>query len=67
MSLYLDLQVTQITAYDSDSGANGLVFYKLGTGHNNKFYIDSKGEYYFITLSIFYIAETNPINILLFQ
>ncbi|CAL1272163.1 unnamed protein product [Larinioides sclopetarius] len=35
-------KVTQITAYDSDSGNNGLVFYKLGLGHNNKFYIDSK-------------------------
>ncbi|GIY85689.1 protocadherin-like wing polarity protein stan [Caerostris extrusa] len=35
-------KVTQITAYDSDSGNNGLVFYKLGVGHNNKFYIDSK-------------------------
>ncbi|GIY63377.1 cadherin-89D [Caerostris darwini] len=36
------IDVTQITAYDSDSGNNGLVFYKLGVGHNNKLYSDSK-------------------------
>ncbi|GFY64501.1 cadherin-89D [Trichonephila inaurata madagascariensis] len=42
VTFYLFFPVTQITAYDSDSGNNGLVFYKLGVGHNNKFYIDSK-------------------------
>ncbi|XP_023209390.1 protocadherin Fat 4-like, partial [Centruroides sculpturatus] len=35
-------EVTRITAYDSDSNLNGQVFYKLGDGHENKFYIDSK-------------------------
>lgn len=35
-------KVTQIRAFDPDAGENGLVFYKLGGGHGNKFYIDSK-------------------------
>ncbi|XP_064457801.1 protocadherin Fat 3-like [Ornithodoros turicata] len=35
-------KVTQIRAFDPDTGENGLVFYKLGGGHGNKFYIDSK-------------------------
>ncbi|OQR76891.1 protocadherin Fat 4-like [Tropilaelaps mercedesae] len=35
-------KVTQIRAFDPDAGENGLVFYKLGGGHDNKFYIDSK-------------------------
>ncbi|KAG0424080.1 hypothetical protein HPB47_000170 [Ixodes persulcatus] len=35
-------KVTQIRAFDPDTGENGLVFYKLGGGHDNKFYIDSK-------------------------
>lgn len=35
-------EVTRITAYDSDSNLNGQIFYKLGDGHENKFYIDSK-------------------------
>lgn len=37
-------QVTQIAAYDPDLGENGQVFYKLGDGHDNKFYIDGKGK-----------------------
>ncbi|XP_053211715.1 protocadherin Fat 4-like isoform X1 [Panonychus citri] len=35
-------KVTQIAAYDPDLGENGQVFYKLGDGHDNKFYIDGK-------------------------
>lgn len=35
-------KVTQIAAFDSDLGENGQVFYKLGEGHDNKFYIDGK-------------------------
>ena len=40
-------QVTQIAAYDPDLGENGQVFYKLGDGHDNKFYIDGKGNQWF--------------------
>jgi hypothetical protein len=36
-------KVTQIAAFDPDLGENGQVFYKLGEGHDNKFYIDGKG------------------------
>ena len=36
-------KVTQIAAFDPDLGENGQVFYKLGAGHDNKFYIDGKG------------------------
>lgn len=36
-------QVTQIAAFDPDLGENGQVFYRLGEGHDNKFYIDGKG------------------------
>ncbi|KAI2804340.1 hypothetical protein BLOT_003322, partial [Blomia tropicalis] len=35
-------KVTQIAAFDPDLGENGQVFYKLGPGHDNKFYIDGK-------------------------
>ncbi|CAG2120267.1 unnamed protein product, partial [Medioppia subpectinata] len=35
-------KVTQIVAFDPDMGENGQVFYKLGEGHDNKFYIDGK-------------------------
>ncbi|RWS16902.1 protocadherin Fat 4-like protein, partial [Dinothrombium tinctorium] len=35
-------KVTQIAAFDPDLGENGQVFYKLGEGHDNKFYIDGK-------------------------
>lgn len=35
-------KVTQIAAFDPDSGENGQVFYKLGEGHEGKFYIDGK-------------------------
>ncbi|UYV72305.1 hypothetical protein LAZ67_9002567 [Cordylochernes scorpioides] len=35
-------KVTQIAAYDGDSGINGQVYYKLAEGHDNRFYIDSK-------------------------
>ncbi|XP_054156169.1 protocadherin Fat 4-like isoform X2 [Oppia nitens] len=35
-------KVTQIVAFDPDMGENGQVFYKLGDGHDNKFYIDGK-------------------------
>ncbi|XP_074599101.1 protocadherin Fat 4-like [Brevipalpus obovatus] len=35
-------KVTQIAAFDRDLGENGQVFYKLGEGHDNKFYIDGK-------------------------
>ncbi|XP_013781091.1 cadherin-89D-like, partial [Limulus polyphemus] len=34
--------VTKISAIDADLGENGLVFYQLGEGHKNRFYIDSK-------------------------
>ena len=37
-------KVTQIAAFDPDLGENGQVFYKLGAGHENKFYIDGKGK-----------------------
>lgn len=37
-------KVTQIAAFDPDLGENGQVFYKLGEGHDNKFYIDGKGK-----------------------
>lgn len=39
------VQVTQIAAFDPDLGENGQVFYRLGEGHDNKFYIDGKGWY----------------------
>ena len=35
--------MTQIAAFDPDLGENGQVFYRLGEGHDNKFYIDGKG------------------------
>jgi hypothetical protein len=35
-------KVTQIAAFDSDLGENGQVFYRLGEGHDGKFYIDGK-------------------------
>jgi len=35
-------KVTQIAAFDPDAGENGQVFYKLGEGHEGKFYIDGK-------------------------
>lgn len=35
-------KVTQMAAFDPDSGDNGQVFYKLGEGHEGKFYIDGK-------------------------
>lgn len=37
-------KVTQIAAFDPDLGENGQVFYKLGDGHDHKFYIDGKGK-----------------------
>lgn len=39
-------KVTQIAAFDPDLGDNGQVFYKLGAGHDNKFYIDGKGLFF---------------------
>ncbi|XP_013791225.1 protein dachsous-like, partial [Limulus polyphemus] len=36
------LKVTRVSAFDGDLGENGLVFYQLGEGHKNRFYIDSK-------------------------
>jgi len=41
-NLEAGFKVTQIAAFDSDLGENGQVFYKLGEGHDNKFYIDGK-------------------------
>ena len=43
LTLLPSAQVTQIAAFDPDLGENGQVFYRLGEGHDNKFYIDGKG------------------------
>ncbi|XP_076341827.1 protocadherin gamma-A4-like [Tachypleus tridentatus] len=38
------MKVTKVSAFDGDIGENGVVFYELGEGHENQFYIDSKGK-----------------------
>nr|XP_027203228.1 protocadherin Fat 4-like [Dermatophagoides pteronyssinus] len=55
-------KVTQIAAFDPDLGENGQVFYKLGAGHDNKFYIDGKDGTVW-TLSTLDFEEKNFYNI----
>ncbi|RWS30694.1 protocadherin Fat 4-like protein, partial [Leptotrombidium deliense] len=55
-------KVTQIAAFDPDLGENGQVFYKLGEGHDNKFYIDGKDGTVW-TLSALDFEEKNFYNI----